>query len=259
MDVPQKSKGLATDAAGATALEADSATMKPGLSQVRDVVCPECSSYLGPVTHRRCCPECGAALVGVGASGSSWVWLDGLRRRLLQRRHQAMAWLRHAGLDLPLAAAFIAGLAGTLMVTVHELTRDCLASMLLNPLIEEALKVAFLVAVVETRPTRITRVRDLALVAMIGALAYSTARNAMELILFRPEWSEEVALPLVANVVLHMGCTAVATLGVIWAWRTMRAGQPGTRWALAAALPTLILAAIIRQVGISAGMLGMFH
>ena len=159
------------------------------------------------------CPECGRLLAllppPVDASSGYAGWL----RAQMNGTAQRQAWW------VVLVLAVLGGpwaVLGALMSAGGGL----LHIVLLGPIVEEVMKVALVALVIETRPFLFKQPLQLWLAALGSAFAFAAIENVLYLGVYLQDPSPlVVAWRLLGCTALHLGCTAIAAVGAVRAWR----------------------------------------
>lgn len=95
-----------------------------------------------------------------------------------------------------------------------------IAVVVLGPLMEEVLKVAAALALVERRPYLFRSGQQILLTAAAAGLAFAAIENVLYLTVYVPDASAALAhWRWTVCVALHTGCSLVAGLGVVAVWR----------------------------------------
>jgi hypothetical protein len=194
----------------------------------RDHACVRCGYNRKGLAADAVCPECGQRPTdGYGA------WLE-------QQLVEAQGRTYWPGLALMAALGGLFAVVGALVSELGGLW----GLVVFGPAIEEVLKVGLVVMALETRPQWLTRRWEIWLVTVSSALAFAAIENVIYLNVYLPDPSQAVVLwRWMVCTALHVGCTMVATLGVLRMWRSVwverKPAQP------AAALPWLVVAVVI--------------
>jgi DNA-directed RNA polymerase subunit RPC12/RpoP len=185
----------------------------------QDWSCSNCGYNLRGLPTGHPCPECGHRELYRPAADGAPSYQTWLRKRL------AATSLRRAWLVAVLAAlgggpwAVLAalihtnpgGLAGysTIMIAV-----------VFGPAVEEVMKIAIAACIIEVRPYLFRRLEQVYVAAAGSALMFAVIENALYLTVYVPNHSLEYALwRWTVCVAMHVGCTLVATRGLVAVWR----------------------------------------
>jgi len=104
--------------------------------------------------------------------------------------------------------------------------------VLFGPIVEELLKQAGMIYLLEKEPYRLFSPWQFAFAAVMSGLGFATIENLMYLYVYVPpsslsDWGDFARFRLIWCTLLHVVCAMVATLGLIRAWRIqLRDGQP---------------------------------
>lgn len=118
------------------------------------------------------------------------------------------------------------------------------AVVVIGPVIEEMLKIAGILWLVERRPWIVPSVAGILLVGVLGGLGFAAIENVMYLSVYFPEHGPALARwRWTVCVVMHVGCSFVAAKGVAVMWKqSMMSGKPAD---VSAAFPYLVAAIAI--------------
>lgn len=95
-----------------------------------------------------------------------------------------------------------------------------IGAVFIAPPVEEVLKTALLLAVLERRPWLFRSTAQIVLVGVCSGLAFAAVENLLYLNVSVPNPSSDlIAWRWTICVGLHMGCTAIASLGLVKVWR----------------------------------------
>jgi len=194
---------------------------RPGETIEQDWSCSECGYNLRglPVGHR--CPECNHIELyrppppGVDSYASRF-------RLLAATTSPAVGW------SLAVVAALMGGLFAIFGALFESIPTALGAGTILlvvvfGPAIEEAMKIAAAALVVELRPYFFTRPEQIQLATVGTALVFAVIENIIYLTVYvqQPSYAL-IAWRWSVCVVLHVGCTTIASRGLIRVWqRTM--------------------------------------
>ncbi len=188
-----------------------------------DATCGACGYPLRGLTTGDACPEC-----GYREARTYGEWLAAMRAK----RTASQAWL------MTLLAAVVGGpLAVALVFASMWADYGLAAIVLFGPVAEEVLKVGAVMMIVETRPYLFTARSQIVVAALASALGFATIENLLYLNVYISDPSPMlIAWRWTICTALHVGCTAIATLGVVRVWqRTVTQGRspdlvPALRW-----------------------------
>lgn len=147
------------------------------------------------------------------------------------------------------AASLVAGpfaILGALMdgMAWEGLTGSgALAIIVFGPVLEEMMKIATALWLVERRPWLLSGASSILLLCLCSALAFAAIENLMYLYVYLPDhepalaqWRWTICLPM------HVACTLIAGCGVVRVWsRSRRLQQPAR---IASAMPFLVAAMV---------------
>ena len=178
-------------------------------------------------------------------------------RRQWERTHGAARWV--VVVLAGLAAGPFAVLGAMFQAMTGQTGFGHLAVILFGPIIEEVLKIACALMLVERRPWLLPGVAGILCIGVLGGFGFAAIENVMYLRVYFPDHGPGLAAwRWTVNVALHTGCTVIAAWGVARTWRAVVCdGRPPD---LSLAMPWLIAAIIIHGVynafAIALGMLG---
>lgn len=103
-----------------------------------------------------------------------------------------------------------------------------LAIVVFAPVLEEMLKVACVLWIVEKKPWLLPGAWAIVLIGAMGGLGFAAIENVFYLYVYFPDHDPSlVQWRWTVNVALHTGCTIIATLGIAKMWRrVMLEGKP---------------------------------
>ena len=119
-----------------------------------------------------------------------------------------------------------------------------LAIVLFGPVVEEVMKTAAAMCVVERRPYFFTWPSQIIVSVVAGAFVFAAIENLLYLNVYIPDpGPAQVWWRWTVCVALHAGCTGIAGMGVVRVWRDVWARRARPRLALA--FPYLVTAIVI--------------
>jgi DNA-directed RNA polymerase subunit RPC12/RpoP len=210
----------------------------------RDWTCSNCGYNLRGLTFGTRCPECGAIEIYKPAPLGAGSYVDWLRRKQAGTT-LAGSWywtIMTAVLGGPWA--IIAALMGSDPISFLGSTPLLLLVVVFGPTVEEVMKIALTSFWIETRPYVFKSINQLWIATLGSALIFSAIENVFYL---HMPWSNPSLLMILWRwticVAMHVGCTALATRGLIQEWeRTVNEGRPAT---LTKAFPALLSAIVV--------------
>jgi RsiW-degrading membrane proteinase PrsW (M82 family) len=165
------------------------------------------------------------------------------RRWLLQGRARTGMVRSWAVTLLVVLAAGPWAVLGALMGTGQSLFQ-VVVMVVLAPVAEETMKIAAATYIIEKRPFLFVSPWQIALCGLAGGLVFAAIENLLYLEIYVSAASEQLAYwRWTVCVGLHMGCSLVASLGLVRVWRQV--WQDGARPRLTTGFPCLLTAVII--------------
>ncbi len=169
---------------------------------------------------------------------------------LKRRREQTTAtrsWLVTAGLILlsgpwALVGAFLAvGVAPEMAAT------QLMMIVVLGPLTEELMKIAAALYVVEKRPFLFRSPLQIMMAVLAGGLVFAVVENLLyQYVYIREPSPELIHWRWTVCILLHVGCSCIAGLGLVRIWRGV--WREGKRPVLARAYPYILAAVLVHGV-----------
>lgn len=191
---------------------------RPGEVIEQDWSCSACGYNLRglPVGHR--CPEC--AHIELYRPPPEGAKSYRLRFELASARvSEATGWFVAAG------AVLLGGLFAVFGALIESTSNvmavgTLIVMVVFGPVVEEVMKIAAATLMVEIRPWLFRRVEQIQLATVGSAAVFAVVENILYLTLYVPNPSGTLIIwRWSVCVVLHVGCTAVATRGLIEVWQ----------------------------------------
>lgn len=159
---------------------------------------------------------------------------DGISQRRYEKGHSTPAGLGDRGILAGLA--LLSGLFAIVSAVLRQLTigmPDILAAVMVAPPVEEILKIAIPIMVLEHRAHWLSRGKDLILFAIGSALVFSVVENLLYMFVYLENPSAELLLwRWTACTTMHVAATGLSGVGLMRAYeRGLRTGQkPRFAW-----------------------------
>lgn len=193
---------------------------RPGEVVEQNWSCSKCGYNLrGLPTHHRC-PECGHRELYRPAPRGSASYQEWLRRRVMATS-PARAW---ATVVLAALCSGVGGLLAAMFGTDPGILvappSMILLAVVFGPTVEETMKIAAAACVVEVRPYLFRQVEQVQVATVGAALLFAALENVIYLYVYIPNHSVEFALwRWTVCVAMHVGCTLVASRGLVSVWQ----------------------------------------
>ncbi len=170
-------------------------------------------------------------------------WAAWLAYRL-ERTSWLTTWFVTIGAAIAAGPLAVAGTCGGWMFGARGTLFGLVAVTIVGPVMEEMMKVALPLWIVEKRPFLYRSRRQIAVSVLMSGLAFAAIENVMYLYVYFPEHRATLApWRWTVCVALHMGCSLVAGLGLMRIWS--RSMSRRERPQLAHGAPMLMAAAVI--------------
>ena len=182
--------------------------------------CDRCGYNLRGLQTGHPCPECGHRSVyrPAPAGAVSYAsWLAGRMQATSPGRGWAVAAVLAVAGGLWAVLAALAGTTALGFVGLFDLWR----TVVLGPAVEEVMKIAAVAVIVEVRPYLFRRVEQLWAATIGAAVLFAAIENVLYLVFTLPNPTVSYSVwRWTVCVGIHVGCTMVATRGLIDVWQT---------------------------------------
>ena len=207
----------------------------PDAVQADDWYCEACGFNLRGLRVRDACPECGHSNTAPRPRPGQARYATFLADRVRQTSENK-SWIITATVTL---LGGVWAVFGTLITGTGPL-----GAIVFGPVLEEVMKIAAVLVIVETRPWLFKSTRQIVFAAIASAAVFAIIENVLYLNVYVRVHAPMLALwRWTICVMLHTGCTALAVVGVVRIWqRTMRTF---TRPQVDLGMPWLVAAAIV--------------
>ncbi len=185
----------------------------------QDWSCGNCGYNLRGLSTGHPCPECGHRELyrpPPGGAGGYYTWLS----ERITRTSDLTAW------SLAIVAALVGGPLGVLAAFLgldagsSAANSAIIVTVVFVPTIEEVAKLLVPMCIVETRPYLFRKPLQIQVATVGAALAFAVIENVIYLTIYAPSAGPLLLLwRWIACTALHVGCTWLATRGLIAVWR----------------------------------------
>ena len=136
-----------------------------------------------------------------------------------------------------------------------------IALCVVGPMVEEMMKIAAILWIVEKRPFYFKSTRQIVLCAAASGLWFAVIENVLYLNVYIPDPSPSIiAWRWTACVLLHVGCTVISSIGLSRIWKMTMATRTRPQLALGAnfIIAAVVVHGIYNAGALVAGMLSQF-